>query len=119
MTLDYAVTRWRAVDGDTVDLDVGMDVNVAPGWVSYVRNTTPYHVRLIILDTPERGQLRYREATTELAAWLTAHTDRLRVEVYGSAGWDRDLADVYVAGDRGNTATQAMLRAGWPVYVGR
>lgn len=118
MSLDYAVTRWRAVDGDTVDLDVARPIEVAPGWSASVWNSAPYHVRLIILDTPERGQLRYREATTELAAWLAQHA-HLRVEVYGTAGWDRDLADIYVAGDRGNTATQAMLRAGWPVYVGR
>lgn len=117
MSLDYAITRWRAVDGDTVDLDVREGQPFAPGWAHGVWNTEPYHVRLITVDTPERGEPFYKTATAQLYAWLSLHTGRLRVEVYQSAGWDRDLADVYVAGDRGNTATQAMLRAGWPVYV--
>jgi endonuclease YncB( thermonuclease family) len=74
-------------------------------------------LRLIIVNTPERGQPGYAEATADLKAWLQEHEGRLRCTTYESAGWDRTLADLYVEGDRGNTATQHLLLLGWPAYV--
>lgn len=36
---------------------------------------------------------------------------------YGPGGFDRSLGDLYVRGDRGDTATAHMLRAGWQPWV--
>jgi endonuclease YncB( thermonuclease family) len=79
-------------------------------------------IRLITLDTPERGQPGYAEAREDVARWLLAHEGRLRVETWPGGGFDRLLGDVYVEGDRSNTLSQFMLRdanhgLGWDPYV--
>jgi len=124
-------TTWRLgyvrdVDGDTIRAVLQRHVPLAPG---YVDTITSGHVdehgemvpdtvslRLIILDTPERGRVGYREATAQAAAWLLEHADGLMADTYESGGWDRLLADVYPIGKRGETLTQHMLQAGWDIY---
>lgn len=79
-------------------------------------------VRLINLDTPERGEPGHREARDDVATWLLAHDGRLRVETWPGGGFDRLLGDIYMADDRGQTLSQHMLRdgnggQGWDPYV--
>lgn len=65
---DYKVESVvRVVDGDTVI--VGIDVGF------YL--TTVQHVRLLGVDTPERGQTGYRECTEFTRAWLQKHPDTM------------------------------------------
>lgn len=79
-------------------------------------------VRLVNLDTPERGEPGYSEAKADLAQWLTDHAATMRVRTYGATGgFDRLLGDFYVPGANGvdiDTASQWMMRErGWLPYV--
>lgn len=78
--------------------------------------------RVVNLDTPERGQPRYREAGDQAWGWVLAHADRLRCITYDTGGgFDRILVDLYVLGPDGRTVqdslSQYMLRQGWSPYV--
>lgn len=119
----YVVDLARAVDGDTVAGLITDDRPLGYGLRQRVysgdENGEPKEasIRLIRLDTPERGQSGYREATADARAWLLERTGRLRVEVLGAGGLGRLLGDVYVVGDRGDTLTQHMLRLGWEPWI--
>lgn len=114
----------RVVDGDTVRLirrrttDLG-DLEL----IARDRHDDGVSVRLINLDTPERGRTGYADALWDLHGWLTSvNADgtlpNLRVITYPGGGFDRLLGDIYVEGDIGNTASQHMLRdRGWAPYV--
>ena len=119
--LDWHATLVSVTDGDTARLHLERPALVVAGFEVVLRSAgdkgTP--IRLVTLDTPERGQPGYAEARWDLKLWAEEHEDELRVETYESAGWDRLLGDLYVAGDRGNTATQHLLRLGWPIYTGK
>lgn len=122
---DWDAELVSTTDGDTFRAILRRLVRrqVAPGWWQDVQDYsaapdgTPASVpmRLVIVDTPERGQPRFQEARADLMAWLIQNRAGLRVTTYESAGWDRLLADAW-AWDRGNTATQYMLGLGWPVH---
>lgn len=123
---DWQVERVvRVIDGDTVRLvrrRWGTPQPLAEGLaVSFtVYDTEPdgKSIRLVNLDTPERGQPGYQIAREDLMDWLKQWDGLLRVITYPGGGFDRLLGDVYVEGDIGNTATQHMLREkGWPPYV--
>jgi len=88
------VTTWRClatvkrvVDGDTFACDFDL------GWGLWLHEVTgrPNRVRILRLDTPERGQPRYEEAKARLASvlgtqvWVTS----LKLDSFG-----RTLADV-------------------------
>lgn len=113
-TVDRVV---RVVDGDTVYLDCYRIVPVSHDMEAILHPVPHLQVRVIILDTPERGQPGYREATSQAAGWLMERADRLMVETYAGAGWDRVLGDIFTSGDRADTLTQAMLLAGWDSYI--
>lgn len=129
----------RAVDGDTVRLhrrrvtaeqvssdDVGAlvcsdwrvrvvedDVLELPGGIA---------ARLVNLDTPERGQPGYREATADLLEWCADHAGEVRCVTYDTGGgFDRLLVDLYVLADlyegQRSSASEFMLRRGWAPYV--
>lgn len=106
-------------DGDTLRLHLEREMPLVPGWATTLHSTHPrgVPVRLIILDTPERGQEGWHAARDDLTTWVLARQEVLRCDVYESAGWDRVLGDLYNAEDRGDTATQHMLRLGWPHYL--
>lgn len=75
-------------------------------------------LRLVTLDTPERGdEPGFSQARQDVRDWLAHYEGRLEVETYLSGGFDRLLADVYEIGNRGNTLSQHMLRIGWNPYV--
>jgi endonuclease YncB( thermonuclease family) len=56
----YRARPGRAVDGDTVDLDVDLGFKL----------TAEIRVRVLGVDAPERGRPGYKEATRFVADWL-------------------------------------------------
>lgn len=115
----------KVVDGDTVRVHRSRKLAYLDGIEILARDATPdgvipygVPVRLVNLDTPERGEAGYEQAREDLREWLMENLPVLRVITYPGGGFDRLLGDIYVAGDIGNTATQHMLRdKGWPPYV--
>lgn len=115
-------TRWdvarvvRVVDGDTVRL-VRERRTRLDTLELIARDADPdgAPVRLVWVDTPERGQEGYRSALEDLEEWV-AHHHPLTVVCYSSAGWDRILGDLIDAD--GQSASQwLMTERGWPPYV--
>ena len=86
----YSATLERIIDGDTIDvlLDLGFKV------------FTLQRLRLLFIDTPERGQPGYLEATHELAELLnpTGRLQPLIVHTIRRDGFGRWLATVWVEG---------------------
>ena len=78
-------------------------------------------IRLVWVDTPERGQPGRNEARLDLEHWADRHAGTqgpLRVVCYESAGYDRILGDLIDAD--GNSASQYLIiDRGWPVYRAR
>lgn len=56
----YRCKPHRVVDGDTVDLDVDLGFHL----------TVRIRVRLAGIDTPERGQAGFKEASAFVASWI-------------------------------------------------
>lgn len=85
-----------------------------------VADLEPVSVRLVWLDSPERGQPGWAQARDDLTAWLDAALAMgcLRVLIYdGGAGWDRLLGDfINAAGE--SASVHMMTEKGWPPYVG-
>lgn len=125
-------------DGDTVRAHLSREevvkakedpVVVVAGWVirGVANRATPVIIesddpkgeplRLVTLDTPEKGDEGYYDAQRDVILWLNEHFGRLEAETYLSGGFDRLLADVYEVGNRSNTLSQHMLRIGWDPYV--
>jgi endonuclease YncB( thermonuclease family) len=130
---DWGGTDWRVIefvkvtDGDTVRLVRERDERV-DGEEQITRDVADPNgdgrdegvpVRLITLNTPERGQDGWAQAKADLADWITAHAHELMVTTWGeTGGFDRLLGDLWVEGDRSNTASQYMLRdRGWSPWV--
>jgi endonuclease YncB( thermonuclease family) len=107
----------RAVDGDTVRLVRRRTVRY-DGLEQTTRDADPagVSIRLVWVDTPERGHVDYKRATADLKRWVMDREDAgLRVFCYESAGWDRLLGDLLDAD--GNSASQhLMIDKGWPPY---
>lgn len=121
----YPVQRvLRVVDGDTVDLnvslfppgadpmDLGFHVILPPP--SYTGR-----FRLTIVDTPERGQIGYREATTFVQNWLLArlHTPPgLQISTYRDPdNFGRYLGDIFVPRS-GDSLSSELLELGYATY---
>jgi len=87
---EYAATMLRIIDGDTVDL------NVSLGFRIFNKD----RFRLIGIDTPERGQPGWAEASVALAGRLPAgtaiiiNTERPYKDKYG-----RWLARIFLEGE--------------------
>lgn len=134
------VTPVRSTDGDTVRIlrsqltwelvstvEIG-DHSRLTYWTLRVVEDDPEELaggiaaRLVNLDTPERGQPGYKDASLQLWAWILAHGDELRCITYdGGGSFDRILVDLYVLAPDGRTvedsASQFMLRQGWLPYI--
>jgi endonuclease YncB( thermonuclease family) len=103
----------RVVDGDTVHIIRSRDAQLGDDWF-HIAEVKPKSIRLVWVDTPERGQPGYREATADLIAWIQERGPA-RVICYESAGWDRLLGDLI--DNDGNSASQyLMTERGWPAY---
>ncbi len=92
----------RVVDGDTVRL-----VRSRPARLDLLEliardaGDDGVSVRLVWVDTPERGRPGYVEARADLAAWIERAPRPLTVVCYeGGAGWDRVLGDLLDADGR-------------------
>jgi endonuclease YncB( thermonuclease family) len=124
-------TTWRllhprAIDGDSLRGYLTRDEWLAAGFAHTIFSAEQTEdgipvadtqlLRLVVVDTPERGEPGYVQGRLDVRDWLAAHPGPLCVDTYESAGWDRLLADVYPEGDRGDTLTQWLLQLGWPVY---
>jgi endonuclease YncB( thermonuclease family) len=123
-------TEWEVVsvakvtDGDTVRLVRRRQIDV-DGRRYWLTDVTSESIRLVWVDTPEKGDHPgWENARADLATWVShriplgAIVPRgLRVVCYESAGWDRLLGDLIDAD--GNSASQwLMTERGWPPYVG-
>lgn len=94
------VLKW--VDGDTVDLYVDL------GFYHFVKT----RFRLYGIDTPERGQLNWSEATA-LASKLAPVDSEVVIEVYKSADkYGRWLVNIKVQDESVN---EALVAAGLAV----
>jgi micrococcal nuclease len=98
----YSATLERIIDGDTIDvfLDLGFKIH------------TRQRLRLLAIDTPERGQSGYMEATHELAELLTpgGRKQPLIVHTTKRDGFGRWLATVWVEGSDASINDQMIQR---------
>lgn len=76
----------RAVDGDTVEIEVDY------GFRGRYRD----NFRLLDIDTPERGQNGFREATERVKALVEQYADDLVLEVTKKDKYGRYLARIRV-----------------------
>ena len=77
---EYKAKLVRCVDGDTVDFDIDL------GFAVFVRART----RLVDVDTPERGQKDYKEATEFLKNLIVKARDEEgynKIRTYNSKLW--------------------------------
>lgn len=75
-------------------------------------------IRLITLDTPERGEDGWARAGDDVRWWLFNNIGRLSITTWTDGGFSRHLGDIWVTGDRSNTLSQWMLRErNWLPYV--
>lgn len=119
---DWAITTiTKVTDGDSLRCFRRRTTTLADGLQQDVYDTSSVAIRLITLDTPERGQAGYTDARDDVLWWLSKHPD-VRIETWQGGGFDRLLGDVYDAADRTMTLSQWMLRygnngQGWLPYV--
>ena len=111
-----AIHRW--VDGDTVDVDIYIPLDF--GFHYYQTNQFKIRVRLVGVNTPERGDLGFNEATLfseELApvgTLLTIKTYKMPTSYISTGTLGRYVADVY-AGT--TTVSEALIASGLGVYA--
>jgi hypothetical protein len=82
-----------------------------------VEDVDPVSIRLVWVNTPERGQVGYRDAADDLSQWLDEafRMGSLMVVIYYSAGWDRLLGNIIRAD--GQSASQYLItECGWDIY---
>lgn len=117
---DWQIDKIVSVtDGDTVRL-VRRRTTHLEGLRVDVTDSDPkgVSVRLITLDTPERGDNGWAQAADDVRLWLFGNTGRMSVTTWPDGGFGRHLGDIYVTGDRSNTLSQWMIRErGWLPYV--
>lgn len=85
----------RVVDGDTVDLKLGKDIGF------YVSATATVRVRLLNVDTPERGDPLWDDAKDYTTEWLRHHQLAARASTHKSDSFGRWLAYIYVPQEDG------------------
>lgn len=86
-------TVTNVIDGDTIDVNI---------------NGVEYRIRYVGVNTPERDEVCYSEATQANAAMVQGQTVRLVKDVSETDRYDRLLRYVYV----GNTFVNAQLVSG-------
>ena len=104
MQYDYRVDHvMRVVDGDTIDLviDVGF------------RLYTAQRIRLLGIDTPERGQQGWAEATAFVKNWVDTYNGKLRIETFKADSFGRWLGYVYARTEDGvQSLTNDLMASG-------
>lgn len=90
---EYTATYVETIDGDTFDCIVDLGFKVSIG----------IRIRLSIVDTPERGEPLWAEATQYTKTWLEQHPRfLLRTEKDKSGGFDRYLGNCYSLDETSN-----------------
>ncbi|MCC8990771.1 MAG: thermonuclease family protein [Staphylococcus sp.] len=79
----FKATCTNVVDGDTIDIDIDL------GFETFAKR----RVRLLNVDTPERGQENYKEATDFTKACVEGK--KIYVQTYKSDVFGRYLANVW------------------------
>ena len=111
----YSAVVKHVVDGDTVDLEVSLrDKMIDLGFRQFVhdRNTMRDRFRLLGIDTPERGQPGWAEATEALRGMLPVGQQITITTTKPRDKYGRWLATIYVGELNVN---QAMIDAGHAV----
>lgn len=123
---EWTVARVTSItDGDTIRVQRSRTVEIDGRHyqLTDADYRTGVSIRLVWLDTPERGDHPgWERARDDLKAWISQHWPDyerpLRVICYESAGWDRLLGDLIDAD--GNSASQWMMtERNWPPYVAK
>lgn len=123
MTTTWQVDRaCRVIDGDSVRVVRSRVTQLGDDWF-HVRDadgTNGVPIRLLWVDTPERGQPGYTAARDDLARWIAdraipyAHP-RITVVCHYRDAFGRILGDL--VDDLGESASQWMMRdRGWPAF---
>lgn len=82
----YAATYVRTLDGDTVDAIVDLGFNTFK----------KIRIRLSVIDTPEKSESGWAEATAFTRNWFESHPEFIvRTDKDKSGGFDRYLGDCY------------------------
>ena len=97
----YRATFLRAVDGDTIDVELDH---------GFERMRSTRRLRLLGVDTPERGQQGYHEATALTFDQLEA-AQEIIVRTVSKDSFGRWLAEVWCDGVSLN---QQLIDRGWP-----
>jgi endonuclease YncB( thermonuclease family) len=106
----------RMGDGDTLKV-IRSRIDFIGDHRFRIEDVDPVSVRLVWVDTPERGQEGYREAAEDLSEWL----DRawlmgpVTVIIYESAGWDRLLGNL-IRADGESASQYLVMEQGWDIY---
>lgn len=106
------------VDGDTIVVTRRRDMQLGDDMFGVV-DLKPKSVRLVWVDTPERGDHPgYEDARDDLSLWMALSLSKGSVHVicYESAGWDRLLGDL-INSDGDSASQWLMTERGWPAYV--
>lgn len=102
------VQRW--IDGDTVDVRAQREFESWPG--EHLTLARDMRIRLAIIDTPERGQPGFREATAAAANWLPPGSIRTAY-LYNLDRSGRWVADILVYPTGTDTISSYLLRDGY------
>lgn len=106
------------VDGDTIVVTRRRDMQLGDDMFGVV-DLKPKSIRLVWVDTPERGDHPgYEDARDDLSLWMALSLSKGSVHVicYESAGWDRLLGDL-INSDGDSASQWLMTERGWPAYV--
>jgi endonuclease YncB( thermonuclease family) len=117
------VTAWtvlavdRVVDGDSLRLTRQRIVGEVDGLTITATDSAPVPVRLVHVDTPERGEVGWARARDDLIAWVLANEWRgLTLHDAGRDNFGRILGDLHAP--EGDTASLHLIRdKGWPTWM--
>lgn len=98
MMFHYTATLDRVIDGDTYILDVDLGFRIH----------AKLHIRALGVDTPDRGEVGYDEATAFVTEFLTGKSITILTEK-DKTTFERWLAWVYADGHSVDTA---LIKAG-------
>lgn len=106
----------RVIDGDTVRLTRQRDVAEVDGLTLSARDTRPVSVRLVHVDTPERGEEGWAYARDDLQRWLGRWSaSEYTLHDAGRDNFGRVLGDLHAPD--GDSATLHMVQTGWPTWM--
>lgn len=107
----------RVIDGDSLILTRTRHVGTADGLRIDATDTNPVRVRLVHIDTPERGETGWGQAKADLETWVAAHErGPLTLHDAGRDNFGRILGDLH--GMDGCTASLWMAASkGWPTWM--